>query len=205
MEKQVNKLRREDKYVADFSSYNRVKKTIIKEGFKKAHASNYINNIYYDFEDFSFNENIEGETYRTKYRLRWYDSKDEYILEIKKKNGKSGYKIRNKIEAISNDELNVKINKILPANFKSVIKNRYFREYFVKDDVRITMDSRIRFSDLNNDKYRFYNKIIIEIKYATHTEFDFDLVERLKLTYTKFSKFAKGLDYLRNSPALSSQ
>tara|TARA_B100001175_G_scaffold92082_1_gene77835 strand:- start:653 stop:1285 length:633 start_codon:yes stop_codon:yes gene_type:complete len=204
MENRANKLRREDKYVSNLSSYNRLKKTIIKEGFRKAHASNYINNIYYDHDDFSYSENVEGETYRTKYRLRWYDYKDEYILEIKKKNGKSGYKIRNKIKAANRVELEKKINKILPPNFKSVIKNRYFREYFVKDDVRITMDSRLRFSNLKSDKYRFFNKIIIEIKYPKLSEFDFDLVKRLNLTYTKFSKFAKGLEYLRNNPSLIS-
>ena len=66
------------------------------------------------------------------------------------------------------------------------------------------MDSRLRFSNLKSDKYRFYNKIIIEIKYPKLSEFDFDLVKRLNLTYTKFSKFAKGLEYLRNNPSLTS-
>ena len=35
-----------------------------------------------------FIENIEGETNRTKYRLRWYDHKEGYVLEVKEKNGK---------------------------------------------------------------------------------------------------------------------
>ena len=30
-------------------------------GFKKAHSSNFVNNIYYDFENSCFNENLDGE------------------------------------------------------------------------------------------------------------------------------------------------
>ena len=59
MEKQVNKLE-EDKYVADFSSYNESKKLSLKKDLK-AHASNYINNIYYDLKIFHLTK-CEGET-----------------------------------------------------------------------------------------------------------------------------------------------
>ena len=85
MENQVIKYRREDKYIFSIRDYNLIKSSIIRMGFKKAHSSNVINNIYYDFNQKCFDENIEGETNRTKYRLRWYDNKKDYKLEIKKK------------------------------------------------------------------------------------------------------------------------
>ena len=60
MEEQAIKNRREDKYTAKIKDYNFIKANIIRMGFKKAHASNYVNNRYYDFNNKCFDENIEG-------------------------------------------------------------------------------------------------------------------------------------------------
>lgn len=197
MEDQANNYRREDKYISELFNYNEIKNKIIGLGFKKAHSSNYINNIYYDNDNKSYLENVEGETYRTKYRLRWYDSRKDYIFEIKNKHGKSGNKIRHNFEASNKKEIEKEINEMLPNNYKEVIKNRYFREYFIKEKTRITIDSRIRFCDLKSNNYKFFEKIIIEIKYPIDEIYDLEILKQLNLKLSKFSKFAKGLEYLK--------
>ena len=157
MEDQAIKKRREDKYIAKTVDYNLIKSKIVKMGFKKAHRSNYVNNIYYDFNDQSFIENIEGETNRTKYRLRWYDNKEGFVIEVKEKNGKTGYKQKTSLKSLKKIQLDKEINKILPSKYKERITNRYFREYFIKEDIRITLDSNLKFKLPNHKNFKRFS------------------------------------------------
>lgn len=203
MEEQAIKNRREDKYTAKIEDYNFIKSKIIRMGFKKAHASNYVNNIYYDFNNKCFDENIEGETNRTKYRLRWYDQKNGYILEVKKKKGKAGFKLKTELKSLNKNKLEEEINNLLPNNYKEIIENRYFREYFVKDDTRITLDSLLKFKFPNSIQFRSYSEIVLEVKYPIDAIYNEEIIKTLGLKLVKFSKFTKGISFLRNYKSLN--
>tara|TARA_B100000925_G_scaffold190756_2_gene144303 strand:+ start:14389 stop:15021 length:633 start_codon:yes stop_codon:yes gene_type:complete len=203
MEDQAIKKRREDKYIAKTVDYNLIKSKIVKMGFKKAHRSNYVNNIYYDFNDQSFIENIEGETNRTKYRLRWYDNKEGFVIEVKEKNGKTGYKQKTSLKSLKKIQLDKEINKILPSKYKERITNRYFREYFIKEDIRITLDSNLKFKLPNHKNFKRFSDLIIEVKYPINAIYNEEIIKNLGLKLVKFSKFSKGISFLRNYKSLT--
>ena len=88
MESQVNKYRSELKYIFRSSEYSLIKNQIINYGYEKAHDYNIVNNIYFDHNQNSLEDNVEGESLRTKYRIRWYnDYHGKCIFENKSKIG----------------------------------------------------------------------------------------------------------------------
>ena len=65
--------------------------------FSEIFHERYINNIYFDFLNFNnFKDNIDGNMYRTKYRIRWYGDMltkiETPVLELKIKKGLVGTK-----------------------------------------------------------------------------------------------------------------
>ena len=84
----------------------------------------------------------------------------------------------------------------MPKKYKEVIKNRYYREYFVRENIRATIDSRIKFSSPNSNIFKSYNDIILEIKYPIFSFYDDKIIKKLGLKLVKFSKFAEGIIFL---------
>ena len=113
-----------------------------------------------------FDQNIEGVAYRTKFRFRWYDG--GYIsLEEKIKKAGVGYKRRDLTNFTKIENLDFSsFDKI--KNFKPIVMNRYFREYFINSEgERITLDSMIKFKAYNSLKTVNSEVNILEIKSST--------------------------------------
>ena len=90
---QNNKLRQEKKYIIKPDEINFFEKNIILSGFRLKHLHNKVNNIYFDDSNQTAkNENIEGDLFRSKHRIRWYNNEKVFILENKIKKSSSGYK-----------------------------------------------------------------------------------------------------------------
>ena len=65
--------------------------------FIKSYPTRFVNNIYYDsFKFHCYYDNIEGNTNRKKYRVRWYNDLLGKVLsprlEVKVKKGELGFK-----------------------------------------------------------------------------------------------------------------
>ena len=74
--------------------------------FTEIFAERKINNVYFDDNDLSFyRQNVMGIGSRLKYRLRWYGKDFSLIkapvIEIKKKEGDVGDKVRHKLKNVS--------------------------------------------------------------------------------------------------------
>ena len=195
MESQVNNYRSELKYIFRSSEYSLVKNQIVNYGFEKAHDYNIVNNIYFDSNLESLKDNIEGESLRTKYRIRWYnDYNGKCIFENKSKIGNSGTKTRTSI-GIKNIydiiDINNNIKSIININkFKPNIQNRYFREYFVHNSIRITLDSDIKYSRYGEKNFNVSErKNIMEVKFDNHKSHDLDFLN--KIIYLKLDKYSK--------------
>ena len=82
-----------------------IKRKLILNGYIIKHKPNIANNLYFDVDDRSFVENIEGERrIRKKIRLRWYGDFHEI------KNPTLEFKIKNEI---LERKIDLKLNQFL--------------------------------------------------------------------------------------------
>lgn len=196
MENQASK-RKELKYVFELKDYTVFKRIIMENGYRKNHSKNFVNNLYFDKDLSSFNENIEGISERTKYRFRWYD-KQEIFLEEKIKKAGIGFKNRRPTGFHRIEDIDLSIYKKLKG-LNPVVQNRYLREYFINlKGIRITLDSIIKFKQPNSLRVVNSNLNIMEIKYSIENQPDKKLLNSLNLKLTKYSKYVNGYELICN-------
>ena len=192
--------------------------------FSEIYHSRHINNIYFDNLNLSsFHDNIDGNTDRIKYRIRWYGKIfgdiEKAKLELKIKKGLVGTKRTFDINAfkfntgfdlseIKTSMLNSYLDsRILFAlqDKLPVMLNRYKRTYFETNDkkFRITIDDCQEFYRLNNyknsflQKYKDSSNVIVEVKYdIRHKNKINQITNRLPFRVTKSSKYSRGIQLL---------
>jgi len=186
--------------------------------FRETYYPRNINTIYYDDTNFSsISENLDGVTYKKKYRLRWYgDSQviSKPQLEVKSKIGLITKKKTFPIEAFESIKLNYegleKISNIFQEKLKisrilsPILSTHYLRYYFVSSNnyIRATFDKNLKshqlhgFYDLNFKKD--FNNSVFEIKYNKIYD---DYVKRnLKNISLRISKSSKYVISALNKP-----
>ena len=192
--------------------------------FSEIFHERYINNIYFDFLNFNnFKDNIDGNMYRTKYRIRWYGDMltkiETPVLELKIKKGlvgtKESYKL-NQFELEKGIDILkirnlIKVSKI-NSNVKfslldqiPVMLNRYKRKYYVSNDkkFRITIDDEQSFYKINRfnnsflNSHKDLNNVIVELKYDKQNESEVNqITNEFPFRVTKSSKYARGIELL---------
>ncbi len=185
-------MRKEIKYVITKKEYEDIKNKLEKVLDKDSHSCNNekysIKTIYFDnIYDQLLNENINGDIYRKKFRIRIYNNDISNIfLEKKERLGEFVYKEREQINLedvekicdgkISKIKLDTKLKKELYIEtklkfLKPVIVIEYDRVAFENKKVnfRLTLDSKIyetnevgKFKDVFRKKDNVY---ILEVKY----------------------------------------
>jgi len=181
-----------------------------------------VNNIYFDTPDLNnYFDNIDGNMYRIKSRIRWYGRTfgviEKPVLELKIKNGllgrKESYSLDTfKLDSNFNMQKIVQIiqNKNIPEFVKIGIKssqptllNKYNRKYFLSADkrYRITIDTNQVFYRIGSQNNFFLNKIkndlnvILELKYNIDADDDVNrITEHFPFRLTKSSKYISGLE-----------
>jgi SPX domain protein involved in polyphosphate accumulation len=177
-----------------------------------------INSIYFD--DYSYSsleDSIEGNSLRTKKRIRWYGMQKKKIdatLEIKKKQGiyswKELYKNKYTVNPNAKSWGEMVENKDKEDSYNTALLNQipksilsYNRQYFCSFDskVRITIDQNLQsfpqnfpFSPNLIRSKKHYNFMIIEVKVASNDE---HLIEQVRheipFTPRRFSKYCESL------------
>ncbi len=186
--------------------------------FREIYSPRSINTVYFDDTSFSsINENLDGVTYKKKFRLRWYgDHKiiSKPQLEIKSKVGfitkkktfliddfddtKFDYEGIVKISNIFQEKL--KINKIL----KPILSTHYLRYYFLSHNknIRSTFDVNLRSHQLfGSNDFNFkkdFNNQVFEIKY--NKIYDSYVKNNLKDISFRMSKSSKYIISALNVP-----
>lgn len=163
--------------------------------FAREDGSYYVRSLYFDdIYNTSYYEKMNGVKKRQKYRIRFYNFDQSYIiLELKGKDGNLGYKKQNKItfqeyyDLIyqNYDRINMLENRSVLSQFIIDAKTKNLVPSIIVDykrvaysypvhDVRITFDSDICSGGFNDD---FFNpnimlldvlekdKVILEVKY----------------------------------------
>ena len=192
--------------------------------FSEVYKERWVNNIYFDYLEFNnFKDNIVGNMFRKKYRIRWYGNMvskiNKPLLELKIKEGLLGDK---KSFQLLPFNLDIGVNSLL---FKDIIQksniapkikfnlqeqipvmlNRYKRKYFQSSDkkFRITVDDQQSFYKLNRlnnmflQKHKDLSSVILEIKYDKKYDIDAaQISNKFPFRLTKSSKYARGIELL---------
>lgn len=186
--------------------------------FYRPYPTRQINSIYFDdYSNSSLVDSIEGNSLRTKIRIRWYGVEKNKVngtLEIKKKQGIFSWKNLRKNKFLINpkakswDEMieqkgDNKATDALFLNHKPRSIVSYSRQYLCSFDgkVRITIDQNLQsFSQNSPNGSTFhmgrnhYNFMIIEVKVSSKDEHLVELVRReIPFTPRRFSKYCESL------------
>lgn len=217
--------RYERKFLIENLNYHEVKNILILNNmkFSRSFEDRYINNIYLDDMNLSnYRDNIEGNTIRSKTRIRWYGDllgiNSGPNLEIKKKRGEVGFKeklqlndfnfdeeFQSQIEGIRNNLKDMEKLHLI-SQLRPTLVNRYKRSYYVSydGDFRITLDQNLEFFPFFNKKIslfqRYENKrmLIVELKYSKNVSNNAnDISNQFPFRLTKSSKYIMGIDKIR--------
>lgn len=196
--------------------------------FYEVHPPRYVNNLYFDTPalDF-FRESVDGISQRRKFRLRWYgeltpNSPCPARWEIKARenifNHKRVYPLQGlEIQILRGDLLTNQLlrhDALLPAaknqirQLRSVLINRYHREYYLSADqrYRITLDSEVEYfstegkpvAPLCFDRASRNVGAIVEMKYSPEHESGAPRITgKFPFRLTKNSKYTNGIELLK--------
>lgn len=158
-----------------------------------------ITSLYYDTTDFkAYRDKAEGEFYKEKWRLRMYQDPQDVKLEKKVKEGQLTTKDISPFDSLDMPrELLVRVPKLLV---------KYDRLAYVGNNLRITLDSKIRFSkafewsDLFSDQHyqASEHEYVLEVKKDQEKDDHAlqDIISKLRLRSSAFSKYSHGVELL---------
>ena len=219
-------LRYERKFILEDSSINSLLflKYCLPFDFEEIFHERVINSIYYDTQNlFLAKQGIEGDSERSKIRVRYYGDSNSIempILEVKIKKGYVGDKYKIPIEREKLLNSNFRLSEFLKETLVSYEFNdivsflkpiafvSYKRNYYTafSNGFRFTFDRDISFKMINSyDPYSCiidnpsinYFKKIIELKYAKDYQDEANkLVSKFPFRLSSFSKYKIALSEL---------
>ena len=183
----------EEKLYIDTNCLTDFRQWLVTQKISTLYPKRKIRSIYFDNSTSQiFLDSEEGCVPRRKIRLRNYpDHKDsKFLMETKISSIEGRFK---KKEAISNAEKNKKLNfgifDIYYGLCKPNLIVEYDREYYDVNNVRLTIDTNIKYSNFHNKSFSVNDKqIIVELKPTIKTSFDF-LINKFPFQRIRFSKY----------------
>ena len=175
------------------------KKFLEKNKVVKLHNSRFVKSLYFENKrNEMYLDSIEGILPRKKIRIRTYPESNNFntYLEYKYSSIEGRYKENNQI---TEDKKNFFLsNGIFDKKYglcKPKLEVMYKREYYQKNDVRVTIDTDI--------SYKFYSKrkiakdkiTAVELKTKISKDLD-ELFENFPFQEIRFSKYCNGLNLL---------
>ncbi len=175
------------------------KKFLFENNIKKLHNSRVVESVYFEnrFHQIFF-DSVEGLCPRKKIRVRSYpeSSDQQYYLEFKVSSIEGRYKINKKITKKKCDEMFK--NGIFDKKYGACLPNlivKYNRNYYFKEDVRITIDTDILYNSFRTLKTKKDSNIIVELKTNISKNLD-ELFEKYPFQEIRFSKYCNGLQLM---------
>ena len=192
---------------------------------KLAHPNRLVNSIYFDDNDFtSVKDNLIGLSNRSKYRLRWYgDSRQneevDLNFEIKNRSNRTGDKTRKAIEfndsllRMSYGEIELALKEklspeiVFKKSLSPALQVCYLRKYLEgSNNIRITLDSNIRYFSTSNNTKIFSSKPIRYPMTIMEIKFNPELLNTVSSSLRDFhllpkrhSKYLTGISMLGNA------
>ena len=179
-----------------------IKKFLFKKNIKQIYKPRIVESIYFDNCDKKiYFDSLEGLSPRKKIRIRYYPEKKikEYFLEYKISSVEGRFKKNNKI---SLDHFNYLLNFGIFDNSYGICKPNlvvsYTREYFAKDDVRVTYDANINYNLFKKNTKKNDHNIIVELKTSINKNLN-HLIKEFPFQEIRFSKYCNGIEILQNN------
>ena len=158
----------EEKLMISKSSLLDFKKFIFAKNAKLLYPKRIINSLYFDNENYQmYDDSIEGLVPRKKIRIRHYPNEKKVLyLELK----------------ISSEEGRFKKRKIIEE-----------KEYFLVDDVRISIDTDITYTSYMGSHLGNDGNCAVELK-ANFKKNKNTLLNQFPFQRTRFSKYCNGIE-----------
>jgi len=175
------------------------KNTLFSNGVKTLHQNRRVQSIYFDNKIRQmYTDSIEGLTPRKKLRIRNYPNAHEtsYNFETKISSVEGRYKTTKKIT--NQDFEKIKSNGLFDPKYgvcMPLLNVIYLREYLIKDDIRITIDTDITYNIYDNAQTKKDEKIIVELKASKDHDVD-EIFKKYPFQETRFSKYCNGIELL---------
>jgi|TARA_B110000444_G_C18736256_1_gene545744 hypothetical protein len=175
------------------------KKMIFSRGAIEMYPKRKISSLYFDnFKKQSHIDSEEGVTPRKKIRIRTYPNAEnkKYLFESKISSTEGRYKVSKKISLeIYNKMISQGYFDKMYGKLKPLIHVDYFREYYLLQNFRITIDENISYKIFKKEKYKKDTKSVIEIKFDKRQNEDF-IVNSFSNKLTRFSKYSNGINLM---------
>ena len=177
----------------DFKNFIKSKNFISQYNDRKVKSIYFDNNLLELYKD-----SIEGSNPRKKIRIRNYpDNKNNYLLEKKISSIEGRYKTSKKIsDKLCSDLL---LKGIRDKNYgfcKPIIEIIYNREYYKKEDIRVTIDTDIYYKLYNKNISKKENQVVVEIKTDYQKDID-EIFKEIPVQEIRFSKYCNGIEKLK--------
>ena len=185
------KLSIDNNRIIDFKSY------LTNMAVKSIYHPRRIESLYFDNQNYEmYTDSIEGLTPRKKIRVRNYPETQDtkQYLEVKISSVEGRFKTRKIIDKNRFDYLKTK--GILDSQYglcKPCLYVTYYREYFIIDDVRISIDNNINYKLYSDNIYKRDESSIIEIKTSIRKKLD-KLTENFPFQKNRFSKYCNAVE-----------
>tara|TARA_B100000886_G_C20423516_1_gene492749 strand:- start:2225 stop:2815 length:591 start_codon:yes stop_codon:yes gene_type:complete len=171
------------------------KKKLFEIGAKQIFKTRKVNSLYFDnLKQDMYQDSIEGLTPRKKIRVRNYPDDDSgFFLETKISSVEGRFKTNKKISY--SNFINLKKIGVFDDKYgicKPIMNVKYDREYFKKEDVRITLDYNILYKLYNSKIMKRDEEIVAELKTSMSKNLD-DLFEMYPYQEIRFSKYCNGI------------
>jgi SPX domain protein involved in polyphosphate accumulation len=196
--------RLEDKIKFHISDYLKIKNEIRKNNGKILHPKRLVSSLYFDNKNLDmFIDSEEGNVPRKKIRYRSYpeENKNNFYFEKKINSAEAKYK-KSSEKNTENFEQDIK-NGILEPGYGLIevkIKVSYYREYYLVDGTRLTLDYHINYS--SPDGYNSKNdreSLILEVKSSDKIiEVQNKFLNTIPFRRERFSKYCEGINALYN-------
>ena len=189
--------RKEKKFLLSYSDMTLFKEKIFSYGMRHLYPSRQVNSCYFDNDQLTmFHESEEGVLPRKKVRVRWYNKGVKYIKEIKVSSIEGRYKISDKlISSHSLEEIEaLDFFDEIYGVLKSVLIISYQREYYSFENLRITFDTAIKYTDLRASSRNIFEdeECVMEIKVPIDCGEDY-IEDLIFYPTSRFSKYSRGL------------
>ena len=172
-----------------------------KNSAKRIYNTRIIESLYFENNNLQmFNDSIEGLLPRKKIRIRNYplEKKDTHALEYKISSVEGRFKTKKILKSAEVE--NYKNLGILDQQYGVCypsINIKFIRDYYLMNDVRITIDQDIMYNKFTSITKKNDHKIIVELKAAITKNSD-ELIKSFPMQRTRFSKYCNGIILLKN-------
>ena len=181
---------------------------LISNGFVETYRARMVRSVYFDTKEYScLRDNIDGNPFRDKLRVRFYDANYSTArIEIKHKRNMLGYKSMIPLNGIFGTEYDVvdatkRWSSLNVSEFLvPTARVTYLRRYYTSGWLRATIDTDIQSEAIIGNKYITSPGVqyeVVEFKYESMKDAEmrllFDRIASFSLRTTKSSKYSNAL------------